>query len=299
MVNMRGIQARINRLYRTPKKNIYQYRFFDDLSSGYSFVFGEKSESRNFFSFEPRDCSLAKLMEENDYYNLSRDIESVVERLIYSLIMFGRAYMCVIPQYSVSIDSNRKEFRSLSSIQINEIQGLIKKRNRSKIEFYCRTFNGIPSKKILQSNQLIEFNLRELGYSKKYFVKMLKRLGRCDITSFSTFMMRNKSKTYDFSVHSKKNKLLALKATKSIGWLADTEELSDSYLLYKKIQGDKLKLSLLNYILKKMNYGLGKFIDNFDGKIVAQVNEKNYDQLWKDYSEGRMTGTELANILYP
>ena len=90
-----------------------------------------------------------------------------------------------------------------------------------------------------------------------------------------------------------------MKATKSIGWLADTEELSDSYLLYKKIQGDKLKLSLLNYILKKMNYGLGKFIDNFDGKIVAQVNEKNYDQLWKDYSEGRMTGTELANILYP
>ena len=47
-------------------------------------------------------------------------------------------------------------------------------------------------------------------------------------------MITNNLDGYDFSVHSKKKKLQELRALKDIGWLFNTDGLSDSYILYKK-----------------------------------------------------------------
>lgn len=298
MINMFSTQNRINRIYSLPKENIYKHRFFEDLSSGYSFILGEANKNRDFLTFEPMDCNLSKLIKGKHPYDLSYDIEQVIARVTYSLMAFGKAYVHIKPEYATSIDYDNNEIKVLSSIEIGEVKGFVKKKKKTHITFCCRGYNEETTDIEIQCNQLIVFDIKDLGYSKKYFTNIIKKLGKCDITLFSTSMITNNLDGYDFSVHSKKNKLQELRALKDIGWLFNTDGLSDSYILYKKIQEDQLRLRFLNYILGKLNSGFENCIVDAGGKLVAHVKEKNYNQLWKDYSDAKLTGTELTNILY-
>lgn len=298
MINMFSTQNRINRIYHLPKENIYKHRFFEDLSSGYSFILGETNKKRDFLTFEPIDCNLSKLINGKHPYDLSYDIEQVIDHVTYSLMAFGKAYVYIKPEYTTSIDHDNNETKVLSSIEIGEVKGFVKKQNKTHFKFCCRGYNGATSDIEIQRKQLIVFDIKDLGYNKKYFTNILKKLGKCDITLSSTSMITNNSDGYDFSVHSKKTRLQELRASKDIGWSFDTDGLSDSYILYKKIQEDKLRLQFLNYILEKLNSGFENYIVDAGGKLVAHVKEKNYNQLWKDYSDGKLTGTELTNILY-
>ena len=298
MINMFSTQNRINRIYSLPKENIYKHRFFEDLSSGYSFILGEPNKNRNFFTFEPISCRLSKLINGNHPYDLSYDIEQVIARVTYSLMAFGKAYVYIKTEYTTGIDCDNIEAKVLSSIEIHEIKGFVKKKKKTHVIFCCRGYNKATSDIEIQCNQLIVFDIKDLGYSKNYFTNIIKKLGKCDITLFSTSMITNNLDGYDFSVHSKKKKLQELRALKDIGWLFNTDGLSDSYILYKKIQEDQLRLRFLNYILGKLNSGFENCIVDAGGKLVAHVKEKNYNQLWKDYSDAKLTGTELTNILY-
>jgi len=298
MINMFSAQNRMNRIYRAPRDSIYKHRFFEDLCSGYSYVLGERSEKRDFFTFEPKECKISKLMTEKYYYNLSYNLEKVINHVTYSLMVFGKAYVYISPEYTLSLDSQNEESKVLTSVHIEEIKGFVKKHNKTKIKFCRKGFNGAISDMEIRSNQLIEFDIKDLGWRKRYFTNISKKLAKCDITSFSTLMLGENLNGYDFSVHSKKNKLRELRALKDLGWSFGMDGLSDSYILYKKIQQDKFRLHFLNYILEKLNCGFEAFINDAGGKLIARIKEKEYDQLWKDYSDGKITGTELTDILY-
>ena len=45
-------------------------------------------------------------------------------------------------------------------------------------------------------------------------------------------------------------------------------------------------------------YGLHEFLGDDSGELVAHINRKEYRQLWNDYKEGKITGTELTKILF-
>lgn len=298
MISMFSAQNRINRIYHLPEENIYKYRFFKDLSSGYSSILGEPNKNRNFLTIEPINCKLSKLIQGKHPYDLSYDIEQVINRVTYSLMAFGKAYVYIEAEYTTGIDCDNIEAKVLSSIEIHEIRGFVKKKNKTYVIFCCRGYNDTTSDIEIQRNQLIVFNIKDLGYSKNYFTNILKKLGKCDIILSSTSMVTKNLDGYDFSVHYKKIKLQELRASRDIGWLFNKDGLSDSYILYKKIQEDQLRLRFLNYILGKLNSGFENYIVDAGGKLVAHVKEKNYNQLWKDYSDAKLTGTELTNILY-
>ncbi len=291
-------RIKINRIYSLSEEYIYKYRFLRDLSSGYAYVLGGKNKKREFLTFEPFDCNIAKLFNERSQSDLSYDIEQVIDHVTYSLMAFGRAYVYIKPEYTLSIDYDNNETKVLSSIKVSEVKGFIKKQNKSQLIFCRKGYNGEISDVELQRNQIIIFDIKELGYKKKYFKNILKKLRKCDATLSATFMMTNNSDGYDFMVHSTKITLKKLRVLKDIGWLFDIDGLSDSYILYKKIQEDKLRFRFLNYIVEKLNYGFEDYLFDEGGKLVANVKEKNYDQLWEDYSDGKLTGTELTNILY-
>lgn len=295
---MFSAQNRMNKIYRAPMDSIYKHRFFEDLCSGYALVLGERSDRRNFFTFEPEDCKISKLIKGNDYYDLSYNLENIIHRIIYSLMVFGKAYVYISPEYTTILDDENKETTVLTSVKIDEIKGYIKKHNKTNITFSYKKYDGTISDIDMQRNQLIEFDIKELGFRKRYFVNIAKKLGKCDITLLSTIMVEKNVEGYDFSVHAKKNKIQELRAAKDIGWLFGTDGLSDSYILYKKIQEDKLRINFLNYILEKLNCGFESFMDDTGGNLIAHIKKKNYDQLWKDYLEGKITGTELTNVLY-
>lgn len=291
-------QSRIKRKYPSPKNSIYSHRFFTDLASGYSFFLGKKGENRDFLTFEPNECKINNLLKEQYHNYSSYDIEQIISRIAYSLMAYGKAYFYIHPEYSVKKVDDGTKTQILTSFDIGEIEGFIKKRTKEEIVF-CRKGLNTEIKEIhMSKNQLVVFDIKELGFSKKFFPRILKKLSKCDITAKSTDMITNDSDVYDFIYHSERKKLAELRAIRKIGWLFGTEKLSDSYILYKKIQEDKLRLRFLEYIVKKINDGLHGFLGDDTGELVAHVNRKEYRQLWNDYTEGKITGTELTNILY-
>lgn len=296
MIKVFDAQDKMKRIYRQPQKSIYTHRFLEDLSSGYSFVLGERSEKRDFFAFDPEDCYAANLLRGKHYNDLSYEIERLIDAVTYSLLTFDRAYVILKPQYANDQDINSGT-KTISEIKLYEIKGFPDRCVNSNIKFIYSINNNVKEMDI-QRDQLIEFDIKELGFKNKYFRNILKKLEKCDITLADSSLISNDVSGYDYLVHSNECKLKELKALKGVGWIFGNQGLSDSYILYKKIQGDKLKLKLLDYILDKLNCGLESFLGNPGGKLVARKKTLDYDQLWREYSDGKVTGTELTSILY-
>ena len=210
---------------------------------------------------------------------------------------YGRAYVYFQPEYSMKKD-DKTETQVLSSFKIVDIEGRIKKKSKIEYFFYRKGFNMEIKEIRMKKNQLVIFDIRELGFSKRYFTNISKKLSRCNIVTSSTDMITNHSDIYDYIFHSERIELAELKASRNTGWSLGTEKLSDSYFHYKKIQKDEIQIHFLEYIINRINEGLRDFLGDDAGKLVAHINRKNYKQLWKDYSEGKITGTELTKVLF-
>lgn len=297
MNNMFFSLRRMNRIYQLPDSNIYTARFLQDLSSGYSFILGDKTKSGDFLTFEPQDSKISKLFKRSYRYDLSHDVEEIIEKITYGLIAFGKAYAYLEPDYHLSKDE-KSDNRELSSLKIRNIEGFIKQQNKTHILFYRKGLNNKVSIMRMNKKQLIVFDIKELGYKKRQFINILRKLEKCDITLSSTYLVGGGLDGYDFSIHAKNSMLHEMKAVKDIGWSFRVEGLSDSYLLYKRIQFMKLKLKFLQYIVERLNTGLEEYIEDVDGKLVAHIKEIRLDKLWTDYYHGKVSGTELTSILY-
>lgn len=290
------IQRRIDRMYQSPENSIYSNRFFGDLSAGYSYSLGDKSDKYAFFGFQPKDCKASKLIKRDKFYS-SYDFERMIDRITYSLIAYGKAYLYIDIEYKADMKEEGSEAKTISAIQIRDVEGIIRKRTADNIVFLLKGYNGKIKEIIISPMQFVVFDIRDVGYSRRFWRRMLKKLERCDVSS-TTEMVVDKVEGYDFSAHRKNNKMRELKALRGVGWSFGSEELSDSYILYKKILADELKLKFLEYILERINHGIAACLGKDAGMLVANIKRKNYRQLWEDYSEGKLTGTELTKILY-
>lgn len=289
-------KKRINSLYRTPQNNIYSHRFFQDLCTGFSFVLGEYTRENDFIYFEPAGCAIETLLRQNKHYNLSYEIEEVLYNVIGSLLRYGKAYLYLQPEYLETDDHSQK---NISAVEMREILGYPSKKKSDTIQFYCKSFDGDVRKTELLSDGLIVFNLKDIGYQKNYFNKIVKRLGKLDTTASATGLLTESIPGYDFSEHLKHNRLKVLRETKEIGWYFGTDGLSDSYILYRKIQQDKLKLVILNYVVNKINHAIKALLKEQDaGEMKMRIKDHDYSQMWNDYNAGHITASELTRLLF-
>ena len=290
-------KKRINRLYRTPQNNIYSHRFFQDLCSGLSFVLGDNTRESDFFYFEPAGCATERVFRHKNQYYLSHEIEQALDGVIDSLLRYGKAYLYIQPEYAVTDDHSPK---NISAVEMREILGFPSKKKSDTLQFYCKVFGGDVRKIELISDGLIVFSLKDIGYKKNYFKRVVKHLGKFDTTASATGLLTEAVPGYDFSEHLKHNRFKVLRETKKIGWHLGTDGLSDSYILYRKIQQDKLKLLILNYVMNKINHAIKALLKDQDaGEIKIRTKDHDYNQLWNDYNTGHITASELTRILYP
>ena len=104
---------------------------------------------------------------------------------------------------------------------------------------------------------------------------------------------------YDYQAHAKKDRINLLKTTKDVGWHLGPDGLSDSYILYRKIQRDKVKTMFLQYVIIQINKSLKAFFAGSNvGEMVLHLKNLDYQELWKNYSKGKITKTELTNTLF-
>ena len=111
-------QSRLKRKYRSPKNSIYSHRFFNDLASGYSFFLGKKGENRDFLTFEPNGCKIKNLLKGRYHYYSSYDIEQIISRIAYRLMIYGKAYFYIHPEYSIKKADDGTTTQILSSFEI-------------------------------------------------------------------------------------------------------------------------------------------------------------------------------------
>ena len=287
---------RINHIYNHRNGGINSERFYRDYSEGYRYSIGKVSSDTDFISVEPEKSNLEQLLRKKHYHNLSYDLEVAFEGAIYSLMRYGKAYIYINAEYELKADDEEHTKRILSSLQIGEIKGVITSKSHTNIEFYGFGPIGNVIKHNYNPSGLLELKLKDLGYSQKYFTKIAKRIDKYDV--ISSKLIYGKNDGYDFSEHLKKSDIHQFRVTRKLGWIPRADELSQSQYYYRKIQQNKFKSFMLDYVLKCVNEKLKTFLSlDSDGKLVVSYRINNYDELWEKYTSGCITATELASIL--
>lgn len=292
MTNIALSQWKMKRLYRMPKNLLYTHRFFEDMCSGYTFSLGTQEGRQDFLTLEPATSRFANAYAQK-YYNSNYEIERVFSSAIYSLLAYGKAYLYLIIDYPNTNDNEQKQ--SVMSADIVEYKGF-PIRGFGYNNFCAKTYDEKIKMVRVDANALITLDLKDLGLRRNYFRKILKKINRYDITRND--FVTNGVEGYDFSLHARKNRIHLLKLTKNIGWSYGNDELSDSNILYRKIQMEKLQLRMLQYVVESVNDALSASLGEDSGKIVTHVKQRDYDQLWADYSKGNLTLHQLRAILF-
>ncbi len=299
MTKNASAEKRIKKLYLSQDENMYSHRFFEDMFAHYSFDLGERQEREEFFSFEPKGCQAELLLKANCRYGFSHETENTISRAISHMAKCGKAYLYLQPKYEET--KNRKggiDKKEIVSLDLVEMAGYPKKGSGGKTYFYRLTFGEKVNQIEIEPGLLVTLDIKDLGYRKNTFVRMVKKLGKYDILN-SVRMSIEHVPGYDYQAHAKKDRINLLKTTKDVGWHFGPDGLSDSYILYRKIQRDKIKTLFLQYVIIQINNSLKAFFAGSNvGEMVLHLKNLDYQELWGNYSKGKITGTELTNTLF-
>ncbi len=293
MNNTKRIKRKIERIYKHPIDNLYSYCFYRDMFSGYEYSLRKDKLSRgDFYKIISDDNEIAELFRNGTHYNFSHEFGQTIDRVLYSMAIYGKAYIFIKPEYIEKSDENGERNKKLSAIYLREVKGIPK-----KSKFYSKTFSNEISEFDIEEGRLIIFDLKEFGYKRNYFKKLVKRLGKYDITSTSLELINNEP-AYDFSVHADKNRKKFLRKVRDIGWSFGTDGLSDSYILYNEIQMKQFKIRMLKNVLRKINQVIvAEYIKNSEFKIETLTNDIDYEEAWSKFQCGELTVSELSNII--
>lgn len=294
MNNILRIKRKMEKVYKRPIDNIYSHSFYSELFSGYEYSLSEeKINRRDFYIIIPDDKEIVELFGNGRHYDFSYEFSQSIDRVLYSMAVYGKAYIFVKPDYINESDANGKEIKKLSAIHIGEVKGIPKKG-----KFYSKTYSNGISEFNIEEGKLIIFDLKEFGYKRNYFKNLVKHLGKYDITSNSLELI-NTEHAYDFSVHADKNRKRFLKKVRNIGWSFGTDGLSDSYILYKEIQMKLFKMQMLQNVLMKINQVIAtEYIPNKEFEIKALTSNVDYVGAWTKFQSGELTVSELNNIVW-
>lgn len=294
MIDKRRINRKLKKRYKSPINNLYSHRFYSDLFTGYEFSLSEdKYGESDFFKITPNDKSILKLFKDFNNYSFSYKFSEIIDRVLYSMAVYGKSYIFIKPEYIEKIDEEGNLNKVVNTLQMDEVKGMLQKET-----FYYMLFDDGIHEINISEGTLITFDLKDIGYERNYFKNLVKKIGENDLTYRSWELMKNEP-TYDFNVHSEKNTKNILKLVKDLGWSLSTEGLSDSYILYKQIQMKLFKIKMLNYVLEKINKALvDKYIDNKDFKIEASINNLNYEDTREKFQNGEITKSELSKIVW-
>lgn len=122
----------------------------------------------------PEDASLTKLLWFNGRFNLDYNLDTIFSQIVRQLILNGRAYLEII-----FFKDFENVIKGINFVPINA------KKRKNDLNHY--TFQAIDWKNVqiefsVESKYIVEFDLRDLGYGRNYFRRLLKKLANLDVT---------------------------------------------------------------------------------------------------------------------
>lgn len=293
MIKDTRISKMIEKLYKYPEDGLYLQKISRELFSGYDISLNDDQQrGGDFYKITPNDSEIVKLFNKSSTYCFSYDFGKIIDRVLYSMAIYGKAYIFIKPEYEEQIDKQGNTSKIISSIYISEVKGILKKN-----KFFYKIGRNEISEFDINEGTLITFNLREIGFKKNHFTKLAKQVEKYNTTSKSLEL--KKVPTYNFSVHRDKNTKLLLRKMRGLGLNFSLDDLSDSYILYNEIQRKLFQKKLLQYILDKINKSLvSNYIHNKKFKIEATMKNINYEESWEKFQRGELTRSELRKIVW-
>lgn len=288
MKNSNRILKKIEKFYRPVANNLYSQKFFQDLFSGYAYSLIDNNRLEDdFFGIASTNKEIERIFYSEGKHNFSLKLESVIDGALLDLAKFGKAYIYISAEYDELSTNVTKKIRT---IKFMSLRGIFDKNN-----FYSMRNNKLHR---IRKESVISYDLKELGYKRNYFNKIVNKIGKNNVLS-NFDRLSNECSNYDFKVHKEKSLELLLKTLKDIGYFFTTDELSESHLLYKIIQMRMLKEKFLGYIISKINLELkNRYINDVSFEIKPLIRKINYIELWEKYSKGELVQKDLRKILF-
>lgn len=170
--------------------------------------------------------------------------------------------------------------------------------------FAGKTYNGQRVKFSIDRKHLIILDLKDVGFRRKYFARLMKKMNHLDTTASDSALMGNSNRIkYDFNEHNRMRQYKLLKLNKRTGWFGrerNNPHLTESYLLYRIANFKKIRFDFLQYIISQINIALKQFETDlsFEGRIVIEVPSVNYDEHFAALSKGIINTTQLGDIIF-
>lgn len=274
-------------------RSLYSHMLIEDLCRHFSIEFSSFHIRRDFYKVQPIGDVLETFLKTKDWYDISHSFDEVLGQSMFSLILKGKAYIEVVLL--------KDDLDALESITFRSLIFTSAKTKKHITKLISHTSSGEKIKYNISNKYLIILDLRELGFSRNYFVGLIKKLAPLEVTKYTDLMLDKKSK-FDFNEYKRKADFKLLYLTKDIHWMGrnyDNQYLSENYLLYRISMYKKMRWEFLDYMIKKFNEALDRFKDEytFKGRIVVNTVPIDYEKHLADLSEGKINTTQMSDIV--
>lgn len=269
--------------------------FLDDFSKSFSFAFSPIGMRNGFYIITPENDRLKNLLQLNYYSNFDYNLDILLSKIVYYLLVNGRTY--------VELVSYKDQNNVVKGIEFVCIPAKCYSTRHNRYRF---TAQDPKNKKIqfdIDLNRVIIFDLKDLGFHRNYFRKMINRLSEFDVTGVSELVLNPKAKRiFNFEEYQKAIEYKLLKVTQPIHWLGrnySNQHLSESYHLYRTMQYKILRYKFLKYVLYQINMGLNNFKAEweFSGDISISVSISHYKDAFDKYTKGEINASKLGDVI--
>ena len=129
MIKDTRISEMIEKLYKHPEDGLYLQKICRELFSGYEFSLNEgRHNGEDFYKITPNDSEIVKLFNHASTYCFSYDFGKIIDRVLYSMAIYGKAYIFIKPEYEEQIDKQGNKPKILAFIEIKTLNYCLEKR---------------------------------------------------------------------------------------------------------------------------------------------------------------------------
>lgn len=261
--------------------------FIEDFCNNYSIALSKHINERNFFKVDNNEKLFKSIF---GYDFLEYDLDKLLSNITKNLILFGKAYVERIYTYDDKDILTGIYYKCINCKRI--------KRRANHIVYKLKTEDKQKLKGRIYEQKIIAFSIRDLGFSKKFFFRRIKKLKHIELPKTELAL----AKYFDMNQFIKKSDYKLLKIMKNVHWNArkyDNAYVTEPYLLYNQMMFAKLKTRFLEYLIKKINEDIDsiKLETKFTGKITFDSIAQNYDNEIKELESGEKNCEQISNMI--
>lgn len=271
--------------YRT---NLETHAFLQDMLTHYSITLCKNYQDDRCYSF---DGDVRKFGNVFGYDYLRYDLDNLLSNITENLLFYGKAYVERVYWYDDQDMLQKVTYRCINCAKIQ-------KRGR-KLRYVLKSFDGNTYKGKIALKDIIAFDLKSLGFSKRFFLRKIKKLKKIGLPKAQLI----DCKDFSWSVLSAKQDYYLLKLMKDIFWSArktNNKFVNEPYLIYRKMQYEKLLNSFFNYLITKINGDIQNIsqLTGVSGKITFDSITENYDELWEEFNIGKKNCNDIGKVIF-